>query len=90
MGWRIIKQPNGLYARFSSVVDDFTDYDMTYDEAVDLCCEFMGRRDAPSKVEIANEAPGRYDEAIATIRNIHGREQATIRHTQLSNPPSVA
>jgi hypothetical protein len=31
MAWRLVIQPNGLFARFSTVVDDFTHYDM--DEA---------------------------------------------------------
>ena len=33
MGWWYVRQPNGLLARFSTVVDDFTAYDMTEDEA---------------------------------------------------------
>lgn len=37
MAWRIVKQPNGLLARFSEVVDDFTHVNMTCEEAVILC-----------------------------------------------------
>lgn len=86
MAWRIIQQPNGLYARFSEVVDDVTHFDMTYEESVEVCCEYMGRRDAPSKVEIAEGHPERYDEAIRIIREIHGAELATVRHTQMTQP----
>jgi hypothetical protein len=39
MGWRIVKQPNGLYARFSDIVDDFTHGGLTEDEAVRVCCD---------------------------------------------------
>ena len=36
MAWRIVVQPNGKYAKFSDVVDNFTDYDMTKDEVFEL------------------------------------------------------
>jgi hypothetical protein len=42
MAWRIVKQPNGLFARWSDVVDDFTDYDMTEAEARAVCCDKGG------------------------------------------------
>lgn len=35
----ICKQPNGLYCRFSSVVDTFTHINMTEQEYIDLCVE---------------------------------------------------
>jgi hypothetical protein len=35
MAWRIVKQPNGLLARFSDVVDNFTAVDMTKQEAIE-------------------------------------------------------
>jgi len=35
----ICKQPNGLYCRFSSVVDSFTHINMTEQEYIDLCVE---------------------------------------------------
>lgn len=47
---RIVRQPNGLLARFSSVVDAFTHYDMSAEEAVEVCREELGRRDAIDKV----------------------------------------
>ncbi len=37
MGAYIAKQPNGLYCRFSSVVDCPTDWNMTEDAYIELC-----------------------------------------------------
>jgi len=37
MGWRIILQPNGLLARFSEVVDDFTHVDLDQEQAIKVC-----------------------------------------------------
>ena len=72
MAWRIVQQPNGKFARFSDVVDDFTHYDMTEEEAFDLCFERMGRREAQEKVAAAKRHPERYEDEIETIRIIHG------------------
>ena len=35
----ISKQPNGLYCRFSHVVDCITDYNMTAEEYIEMCAE---------------------------------------------------
>ena len=35
----IAKQPNGLYCRFSTVVDCPTDWDMTEEDYIELCKE---------------------------------------------------
>jgi len=39
MGAFIFKQPNGLYGRYSSVVDEITDYNMTEEEVIELFAE---------------------------------------------------
>lgn len=39
MGSFIVQQPNGLYARFSTVVDCVTDYNMTKDDYISLKME---------------------------------------------------
>lgn len=39
MGAYIVKQPNGLYCRFSTVVDCPTHYNMTAEEYMDYCAE---------------------------------------------------
>lgn len=95
MAWRFVKQPNGLIARFSEIVDEFTHYDMTEAEAVDVALDFMGRQDAADKVsrevrdlDPRTNAPGdglsRFRDAIETIRFVHGEEQAKRREDELS------
>lgn len=37
MGAFIAKQPNGLYCRFSTIVDCPTDWNMTADDYIELC-----------------------------------------------------
>jgi len=76
MAWRIVQQPDGKLARFSEVVDDFTDVDMTYEEALDECIrQGMSVIDAIEKVKRGIEAGNaRYLESLETIRTIHGRE----------------
>jgi hypothetical protein len=50
MPWYILKQPDGLFAAFSSVTDAFCMWDATVVEALDYCREHMGRADACAKV----------------------------------------
>ena len=35
----VVKQPNGLYCRFSTVVDCPTDWNMTEEEYIEMCVE---------------------------------------------------
>jgi hypothetical protein len=76
MAWRIVQQPDGKLARFSEIVDDFTDVDMTYEEALDECIRHgMSVIDAVDKVMRGIDAGNaRYLECLETIRTIHGRE----------------
>lgn len=77
---RLVKQPNGLYACFSSVVDDFTAYGMDQQEALDFCRDHLDLGPIASKVKVANAdldldesgQKGRWEEALWTIREIHG------------------
>ena len=39
MGAFVAKQPNGLYCRFSTVIDCPTDWNMTEDDYIELCKE---------------------------------------------------
>ncbi len=55
MAWRIVRQPNGRLARWSDVVEWFTDYDMTEYQAFKRCREEMGKQDAEEKVRRAVE-----------------------------------
>lgn len=86
MAWRIVIQPNGKYARFSDVVDNFTDYDMTRDEAFAMCRNeyAMPAKDAEYKIEQAEKHPGRFDREIETILEVHGKEQAESVRKELS------
>lgn len=105
MGWRIVRQPNGRLARFSDVVDNFTNYNMTEDEAIDLCLDYMGRGDAREKVRRGIEdepippfleASGRGDgldrwrDCLDTIRAIHGEDEAAEVEAMMSGTPGEA
>ena len=87
MAWRIVKQPNGLYARFSDVVDDFTHYDMTEEEAVDLCLDYLGRQDSREKVGRAKQHPERYEDEFETIKIVHGESVARERRDMMEPRP---
>lgn len=50
MGAFIAKQPNGLYCRFSTIVDTVTDYNMTEEEYIELCAE-KARKEARETLE---------------------------------------
>lgn len=77
MAWRLVKQPNGLYARFSEVVGNFTDYDMTAHEAFVLCVveHKMPISAANKKIENADASPDRFTECLETIESVHGKEE---------------
>lgn len=83
MAWRIVKQPNGKYARFSEVVDDFTHYDMTREQALELCQEYLGRADSETKVANADNASDRFTEALDIIQTIHGEPTMLERRAEL-------
>jgi plasmid maintenance system antidote protein VapI len=69
MGWRVIKQPDGKYARFSDVVDNFTDFNLSREGAIRLCMrDYQLTPDIAAKiVRSADDHPGRWQEAQATI-----------------------
>lgn len=50
MGAFIAKQPNGLYCRFSTVVDCPTDWNMTEEDYIEMCAE-KAREDAKITLE---------------------------------------
>ena len=86
MAWRIVKQPNGLLARFSDVVDNFTHVNMTEQEAFRVCHGCLGVDDAKKKVlagvedwkpwtyGIKGDGLERWEASISTIRNVHGEK----------------
>lgn len=78
MGWSIIQQPNKLFARFSENVDNITDYDMSTSEVIDLCQQEYGLSsdDAERKLQRAIESPDRWQNALDSIRAVHGDSEA--------------
>lgn len=87
MAWRFVQQPNGLLARFSDVVDDFTDYNLTHLDAARLCVRQhnMSVEDADRKVERGWQAGmTRWPNEIETIRAVHGDAVAQKRIEMLS------
>jgi len=88
MAWRIVLQPNGKYARFSEVVDNFTHYGMTRDEAFDLCLDEAGRSVANLKLANADKWHERFEEDMKTIETIHGKPEAdAVRSMMRIQPP---
>lgn len=87
MGWRFVKQPNGRLGLFSDIVDDFTYYDLTPEEAYEVAIEKgCGKHDAAKKVEngVKDEKPwmigvygdgtARWKDAMEAIERVHGRD----------------
>lgn len=72
MGWRVVQQPNGRFAIFSSIVDNFTDINLTDEEAREECAFRSGQECVPGKIQRAMTNPGRWREALETIRAVHG------------------
>ena len=84
MGWRIVKQPDGLLSRFSDIVDNFTHQNMNEEEALKVCIqEGLTPEQAKTKVQsgvddlipftnIKGTGTTRYEDCIKTINIIHG------------------
>lgn len=84
MGYRVIKQPNGLYAIFSSISDQFTQMDCTIEEILVEMTMDSGHYQAVkslergTKDECRGEVPqpdglNRWRDALSTIKAVHGR-----------------
>ena len=63
MGGFIARQPNGLLCRFSTVVDNITDYNMTDEEYIEMCAE-RGRQQARDVLEHNLHS---YDEVLESV-----------------------
>jgi hypothetical protein len=84
MAWQIVKQPNGMYARFCEIASDFTVYGMTREDAVLLCREAgLGETEAEQNVRWAERSPKRYAEAMQTIATAHGADLRKDREREL-------
>ena len=75
MAWRFILQPNGKIARFSDVVDNITDYNMTKEEAIEFAKYHLGTEDAIKKVERAYTDAKRWVKSLETIEVVHGKDE---------------
>ena len=78
-----VVQPNGLLARFSTVVDDFTAMNMTDVEATEEVFDEYSERakhDAEQAITRAKElSRNRWTDCLSTIRAIHGDEAVAER-----------
>lgn len=80
---RFIKQPDGvLFARFSSVVDHFTHYNLTEEDCIAIVVQeavTLALREGKQAVERAKNdvtelgKRGRWQEALDTIASVHGQ-----------------
>lgn len=92
MGQQIIKQPNGLFALWSTVVDDFVLLDAEPSDLVDHFTERARRMfvtDVERVVKTLNEGGRPYyqftksfDDCIARIRELHGTNTESLRMIQ--------
>ncbi len=53
MAWRMVKQPNGKYARWSDIVDSFTHLNLAQHQALDLCIAEAGMAQGTEKMKRA-------------------------------------
>ena len=83
MGIKAIRQPDGLYARFSSIVDDFTHLNCTRKEIWEVFRDEGGIDFANKMIERADKEPERWEEELKTIKEIHGSEVAELRRKGL-------
>lgn len=91
MAWRIVKQPNGLLARFSDIIDDFTDMNMTEAEALELCRAYgMSEEDAKRKVLAGVQDWKRWNDSLTRIENAHGEKVASERAGQGAGADDLA
>lgn len=100
MAWRFVKQPNGMLARFSDVVEDFTHYNMTPEEAIQLCVDELnvGKQTAEEKVQAGvddivpwtkntkGDGLARWREAIEMMGLNHKPKTVTRRVAELTTP----
>ena len=87
MAWRIVKQPNEKFARFSDIVDDFTHMNMTKEEATTVCVGYAGIVTAMRKVKggeldfkpwtinTVGSGQDRWEHAIDQILMVHGEQR---------------
>lgn len=103
MAWFFVKQPNGLLARYSDIVDNFTHLDMTVEDAVRECVATHGIRedaakakvqrgldDLPiyAKMPVVGDGLDRWREALDSILSVHGQAAVDEVTKNCSGEPS--
>jgi len=92
MGHQVIKQPNGQFALYSSIVDDFVLVNATERDIVDRFVEEYAK-DTRHKIEVIIQtlnAGGKpyyqftktFDEALERIEEMHGKDRSDTRQIQ--------
>ena len=99
MANQIIKQPNGRYAVWSTIIDDFICMDVDRDELIEMFVE-KERRNITERVDrklgmIADGQPAyrqftkTFDDCVNIIRDCHG-DQAYLRiRSRLAKEPQL-
>tara|TARA_R110002050_G_scaffold43205_1_gene103737 strand:- start:2021 stop:2425 length:405 start_codon:yes stop_codon:yes gene_type:complete len=78
---QIIKQPNGKFIIFSSIVDNVTHYDMTAEDIVELWKEDNREKSIRMKIDKINRGENpyhifklSYEDVFSKIESVHGKE----------------
>lgn len=77
MGSQFIKQPNGLYARFSDVVDSFTHFNLTPEDALKVYQKRIlqgTEKDVEAALKRADNNPNRWEEALNLVHRFEGKK----------------
>ena len=92
----IVKQPDGEFAIYSTIVDDFTFVDLSPRDIIDLWASRERKRLSESVTKIVaqlerGEKPyaqftETFDEHVAFIRELHGGYTESLRHFGLTKP----
>lgn len=95
MGKCVVRQPNGLYAVFSSIVDDFVVLDCTPAEVVSYFqneARRQARKDAREAIQRADDRQDgdrrTWDDCLGTIRAVHGKARAAERRRMIDPAPA--
>ena len=89
MGRSIVKQPNGFYAVWSSVVDDFIVIDASAEEIIseyvtDAIKEIEVRVNAEiENIEEKGKSHRTFEECIRIIKSVHGKDAESLKELGL-------
>lgn len=73
MGSIYVRQPNGKIARFSTIVDMFTDLNLSAVDAMKMAVKEVGKDQCWDLFGSMGNA-GKYSECLDTIRIVHGEK----------------